>query len=224
MRRITRAPNVLPIILLVLAMASFQAGASIAKTMFPIIGAAGAVTLRVVLGTLILAVIMKPWRARLARESRRALVIYGISLGVMNLLFYLALSRIPLGIAVALEFSGPLAVAVCTSRRTLDFCWIVLAIAGLLLILPITNQTSPLDPVGTLYALGAGVCWALYIVFGRKAGTAHGAHTVVLGSVLSSIVVAPIGLATAGLALLSRSMLLPRTRRCGPLNRPALQS
>jgi inner membrane transporter RhtA len=209
MQRISRAPNVLPIILLVLAMASFQAGASIAKTMFPIIGAAGAVTLRVVLGTLILAVIMKPWRARIARDSRLALVIYGISLGVMNLLFYLALSRIPLGIAVALEFSGPLTVAVCTSRRPLDFCWIVLAVAGLLLILPITHQTSPLDPIGTLYALGAGVCWALYIVFGRKAGSAHGAHTVVLGSVLSSIVVAPIGLATAGSALLSRSMLLP---------------
>src|ERR1700761_7959029 len=113
MQRITRASNVLPIILLVLAIASFQAGASIAKTMFPLIGAAGTVTLRVVLGTLILAVIMKPWRARIARESRGSLLIYGVSLGVMNLLFYLALSRIPLGVAVALEFSGPLAVAVC---------------------------------------------------------------------------------------------------------------
>jgi inner membrane transporter RhtA len=200
---------VLPITLLVLAMASFQAGASIAKTMFPLIGAIGTVTVRIVLGTIILAITMKPWRARIAPGSRRALVIYGLSLGLMNLCFYIALSRIPLGIAVAVEFSGPLAVAVFTSRRALDFCWIVLAIGGLLLLLPIAHQGSRLDPVGMLYALGAGAFWALYIIFGRKAGAAHGAQTVVLGSVISTIVIAPIGLATAGSALFSRAVLLP---------------
>jgi inner membrane transporter RhtA len=136
-------------------------------------------------------------------------VIYGTSLGVMNLCFYMALSRIPLGITVALEFSGPLAVAVLTSRRALDFCWIVLAVAGLLLLLPIAPEVSRLDPVGMLYALAAGACWALYIIFGREAGAAHGAQTVVLGSIISTIVVAPIGLATAGSALWSRSVLLP---------------
>jgi inner membrane transporter RhtA len=136
-------------------------------------------------------------------------VIYGMSLGLMNLCFYIALSRIPLGIAVAVEFSGPLAVAVFTSRRALDFCWIMLAIGGLLLLLPIAHQGSQLDPVGVLYAFGAGACWALYIIFGRKAGAAHGAQTVVLGSVISTIVIAPIGLATAGSALLSPSVLLP---------------
>jgi inner membrane transporter RhtA len=107
------------------------------------------------------------------------------------------------------EFSGPLAVAVFTSRRALDFCWIVLAIGGLLLLLPIAHQGGRLDPVGMLYALGAGAFWALYIIFGRKAGATHGAQTVVLGSVISTIVIAPIGLATAGTALLSRSVLLP---------------
>jgi inner membrane transporter RhtA len=206
---IRRAPIVLPITLLLLAMASFQAGASIAKTMFPLVGAIGTVTLRIVLGTAILAITMKPWRTRIAPGARRALLIYGMSLGLMNLCFYLALSRLPLGIAVAVEFSGPLAVAVFTSRRTLDFCWIVLAVGGLLLLLPVAHPGSRIDPVGMLYALGAGACWALYIIFGRTAGAAHGTQTVVLGSIISTIVIAPIGLATAGSALLSRSVLLP---------------
>jgi len=200
---------VLPIALLLLAMASFQAGASIAKTMFPLVGPVGMVTVRIVLGTAILAIILKPWRARIAPASRQALVVYGVSLGVMNLCFYAALSRIPLGVTVAVEFSGPLAVAVFTSRRGLDFCWVVLAIGGLLLLLPIGHLGAGIDPVGILYALGAGACWALYIVFGQKAGAAHGAQTVALGSVISTIIIAPIGLVTAGSALLSRSILLP---------------
>ena len=198
-----------PIALLLLAMASFQAGASIAKTMFPLVGPVGMVTVRIVLGTAILAIILKPWRARIAPASRQALVVYGVSLGVMNLCFYAALSRIPLGVTVAVEFSGPLAVAVFTSRRGLDFCWVVLAIGGLLLLLPIGHLGAGIDPVGILYALGAGACWALYIVFGQKAGAAHGAQTVALGSVISTIIIAPIGLVTAGSALLSRSILLP---------------
>src|SRR5580692_5237701 len=206
---IRRAPSVFPIIVLVVAMASFQAGASIAKTMFPLVGAIGTVTLRIVLGTIILVITMKPWRARIAPGSRPALLIYGLSLGLMNLCFYIALSRIPLGIAVAVEFSGPLAVAVFTSRRALDFCWIGLAGGGLLLLLPIAHQGSRLDPVGMLYALAAGACWALYIIFGREAGAAYGAQTVVLGCIISTLVIAPIGLATAGSALLSRSVLLP---------------
>ncbi len=206
---IRRAPSVIPIALLLLAIASFQAGASIAKTMFPLVGAIGMVTVRTVLGTAILAITMKPWRARTAPGSRWALVIYGMSLGLMNLCFYQALSRIPLGIAVAVEFSGPLAVAVFNSRRPLDFCWVALAVGGLLLLLPIAQPGSRIDPVGILYALGAGACWALYIIFGRKAGAGHGLQTVALGSIISTIVIAPIGLATAGPALLSRSILLP---------------
>jgi inner membrane transporter RhtA len=206
---IRTAPTVFPIILLLLAIASFQAGASIAKTMFALIGPIGMVTLRTVLGTAILAITMKPWRARIAPGSRRALVLYGLSLGLMNLCFYLALSRIPLGIAVAVEFSGPLAVAVLNSRRAVDFCCVVLAIGGLLLLMPIAQPASRIDPIGILYALGAGACWALYIIFGRRAGADHGLQTVALGSVISTIVIAPLGLVTAGTALLSRSVLLP---------------
>jgi inner membrane transporter RhtA len=202
-------PSLVPIALLLLAMASFQAGASIAKTMFPVAGAVGMVTVRIVLGTAILALTLRPWRARIAPESRSALIIYGISLGLMNLCFYSSISRIPLGVAVALEFSGPLAVAVLTSRRALDFCWVLLAVAGLVLLLPIGQLDNRIDPIGILYALAAGFWWGLYIIYGRRAGADHGTQTVALGSVISTIIVAPIGLATAGARLFTRSLLLP---------------
>ncbi len=204
------ASSVLPIALLLLAMASFQAGAAIAKTVFPLVGPIGMVTVRIVLGTVILAITLRPWRIRIAPSSRHALLLYGLSLGVMNLCFYTALSRIPLGLAVAVEFSGPLAVAVFNSRRAVDFCWVVLATAGLLLLLPIAHLGGGIDLVGILYALGGGACWAFYIIFGQKAGADHGAQTVALGSMISTLIIAPIGLATVGPAmLLSRAVLLP---------------
>lgn len=197
------------IALLLLAMASFQSGASIAKTMFPVVGAAGMVTLRIGFGTVILALALRPWRARITHANWRPLLGYGVSLGTMNLLFYSSLSLIPLGIAVALEFSGPLAVAVLASRRAVDFAWIVLACAGLVLLLPLGHVGPALDGLGVLYALGAGACWALYIIFGQRAGAHHGAQTVALGTLISSIVVVPIGIASAGATLLSRSVVLP---------------
>src|SRR6266567_183217 len=131
--------RVLPVALLLAAMASVQAGASIAKTLFPVVGPVGMVAVRTALGTLILCAALRPWRARITSSTWRPLVVYGVSLGVMNLLYYLALSRVPLGIAVALEFTGPLAVAVLSSRRLIDFCWILLAAAGLLLLLPVAH-------------------------------------------------------------------------------------
>jgi inner membrane transporter RhtA len=201
--------NLLPIALLLAAMASVQAGASIAKTMFPIIGPIGMVAVRIALGTIILCVVMRPWRARITARTWRPLAVYGVVLGVMNLFYYLALSRVPLGITVAIEFTGPLAVAVLSSHRLIDFCWILLAAAGLVLLLPVTHIGVGTDPVGALYALAAGACWALYIVYGKKAGADHGAQTVALGSVISAIIVVPIGLIDRGHALFSSSILLP---------------
>src|ERR1700761_3222192 len=116
-----------PIALLLLAMASVQAGASIAKTMFPIVGPVGMVALRIAMGTAILCLVLRPWQVRIKSDSWRSLAVYGVSLGVMNLFYYLSLSRVPLGISVALEFTGPLAVAIAASRRWVDFFWIALA-------------------------------------------------------------------------------------------------
>jgi len=206
---IRRASTLFPIALLLLAMVSVQAGASIAKTMFPVIGPIGMVAVRIAFGTLILAVVMRPWRVRISRRSWRALVVYGVSLGVMNLFYYLALSKIPLGIAVAVEFTGPLAVAVFASRRAIDFCWVLLAAAGLVLLLPIANVSAGIDPVGALEALAAGGCWALYIIYGKRAGADHGAHTAALGSVISAILIVPVGLINSGPSLLATSILVP---------------
>src|SRR5215469_10691208 len=119
------------VLLLLIAMGSIQVGASLAKTLFHTVGAAGAVALRTALATLILAIVLKPWRARFTAASWPALAIYGVSLGVMNFLYYLALRTVPLGITVALEFTGPLAVAVLSSRRAIDFLWAALAAVGL---------------------------------------------------------------------------------------------
>jgi inner membrane transporter RhtA len=201
--------NLLPITLVMAAMASVQAGASIAKTLFPVVGPVGMVTVRIALGTIILCIVMRPWRTRITSSTWRPLAVYGVSLGVMNLLYYLALTRVPLGITVALEFTGPLAVAVLSSHRLLDFCWILLAAAGLILLLPVAHIGVGTDPVGALYALAAGGCWALYIIYGQKAGAHHGAQTAALGSLISALIIVPIGLADRGLALFSGSILLP---------------
>lgn len=195
------------VLLLLIAMSSIQLGASLAKTLFHSVGAPGAVALRTALATLMLAVVLRPWRARFAAGSWPALAVYGVSLGIMNFLYYMALRTVPLGITVSLEFTGPLAVAVLTSRRPVDFLWIALAAAGLAVLLPIGHTHAGIDPTGALFALGAGACWAMYIVFGKKAGADYGAQAVALGSVIASIIVVPIGIAEAGTALLSMAAL-----------------
>ncbi len=202
-QRASHRPLVLPVLLLLIAMVSIQAGASLAKALFHIIGAPAAVALRTALATIVLVAALRPWRARITARSWRALAAYGVSLGVMNFLYYMALRTVPLGIAVALEFTGPLAVALFSSRQLTDFLWIVLAAAGLLLLLPLGHVGTPIDPAGALFALGAGGCWALYIVYGQKAGTDHGAQAVALGSVIASVIVVPIGIAQVGSALLA---------------------
>src|SRR3989440_8609535 len=201
-----RSPLV-PVLLLLIAMGSIQAGASLAKTLFHSVGAPGAVALRTALATIMLVVVLRPWRARLTAGSWRPLAVYGAALGVMNFLYYMALRTVPLGITVALEFTGPLAVAMVSSRRPIDFLWILLAAAGLFLLLPLGAGGPGNGPTGVLFALGAGACWALYIVFGQRAGADHGAQAVALGSVIASIIVVPVGVVAAGSALLSLEAL-----------------
>ena len=202
-----RTALLVPITLLVVAMVSIQSGASLAKNLFPLVGAEGTTTLRLVLGAIILSLVMQPWRARLSLHNCRALVAYGLALGGMNLLFYMSLQRIPLGIAVALEFTGPLALALFASRRLLDFVWVVLAVVGLWMLLPTGATQHAVDPIGAALALSAGVFWALYIVFGQKAGAEHGRQTVVLGTWVAALLVLPIGVWHAGSDLLSLDLL-----------------
>jgi inner membrane transporter RhtA len=196
-----------PIAALIAAMFCFQLGAVIAKGLFPVVGAAGTTALRMALAALILLAVWRPWRMRLSLRELQVIVMYGLAMGFMNLFFYLSLSSIPLGIAVALEFAGPLALAMAASRRPIDFVWIVMAALGLLALLPLGLGSKPLDSAGVAYGLAAGFFWALYIYFGRKAGTAHGGRTTALGMVVGAILIVPIGVAQAGAQLLSAAIL-----------------
>ena len=188
-------------------MFGFQAGAAMAKTLIPVVGAVGAVSLRLALATAMLLPVARPWRLRMSLPEARTIVIYGAALGCMNLLFYLSLQRIPLGIAVALEFTGPLAVAVFAAIRPLDFLWVALAILGVLMVLPLGGGVQALPPLGLACALGAGACWALYIIYGRRAGLQGGVQTTALGMLVASILVVPIGVAQVGGALFSLAIL-----------------
>ncbi len=187
----------LPVAVILIAMLSIQSGASLAKSLFPLVGAPGVTALRIVLGTAILVVIFKPWRLRFKKEQRLPLLFYGLSLGAMNYLFYLSIQTIPLGIAVALEFTGPLAVALFSSRRPVEFIWGVLAVLGLWFLLPLGQSVAEIDLTGAALALGAGACWAVYILTGQRAGEEHGPATVALGSLIAAIVFVPIGMAQA---------------------------
>ena len=201
------AATLFPIGLLLIAMASIQSGASLAKSMFPIVGAQGTTTLRLIFASIIMLLLLRPWRAKLSTRALRTVIIYGMALGGMNFLFYMSLRTVPLGIAVALEFTGPLAVALYASRRAVDFLWIGLAVIGLLLLIPIGQTSASIDLVGASYALGAGVCWALYILYGQKAGAENGIQTAALGVMIAALFVAPIGIAHAGSALLTPALL-----------------
>lgn len=202
-----KTPIWLPVVVLIVAMASIQSGASLAKSLFPVVGAPGVTALRLALGTLILAVVFKPWRLRFTRSQRMPLLVYGLALGAMNYLFYLSIRTVPLGIAVALEFTGPLAVALFGSRRPVDFLWVALAVLGLWFLLPLGQDVTHVDPLGAACALGAGVCWAIYIIAGQKAGAEHGPATVAIGSLIAAVVFVPIGAVAAGEALWHWSVL-----------------
>jgi inner membrane transporter RhtA len=196
-----------PIAVLIAAMFCFQLGAVLAKGLFPLVGAVGTTALRMALAALILLAVWRPWRLRLNWREARVIVMYGLAMGCMNFFFYLSLRSIPLGIAVALEFAGPLALAMAASRRAIDFMWILMAALGLLALLPLGFASKSLDTAGVFYGLAAGFFWALYIYFGRKAGAAHGGQTTALGMVVGAIVIVPIGVAQAGPHLFSMAIL-----------------
>jgi inner membrane transporter RhtA len=195
------------VISLVVAMVSFQAGASIAKHLIPLVGAPGTTALRLGISAMTMALVQRPWRHLPSRRALPVVLVYGLSLGTMNFVFYMSLRTIPLGIAVGLEFLGPLALALANSRHRLDIVWILLAAGGLVLLLPISPASAHLDPVGVLFALAAGACWALYIVFGQRAGRAHGASAATWGMLIAAAWIVPFGVASAGRALLKPDIL-----------------
>ncbi|AGH95993.1 EamA family transporter [Pseudobdellovibrio exovorus] len=180
-------------------MASIQSGASLAKSLFYILTPQGVTALRLLFSSLLLLLVWRPWRYTLDRSIWKSIFLYGASLGGMNLLFYMALQRIPLGVAVALEFTGPLLVALLASRHLRDLLWVGLAILGILLLLPLgLIDGANLDPVGITYALLAGACWALYIIFGQRTGSSVPSGVITAwGMLVAAIAVVPFGVFVA---------------------------
>jgi inner membrane transporter RhtA len=192
------------------SLVSLAVGTSFAKSLFPALGAEGTTAYRIVFATLMLMAVFRPWRRKWVWADALPLGLYGVTLGVMNLLFYSAIKTIPFGVAIAIEFTGPLAVAVWTSKKASDWIWVALAITGLALLLPLPggDASSALDPVGMFFAFTAGICWALYIVFGQRVAQRYGSMATPMGMLAAAIVVAPIGVFHAGTAMLDPQWLM----------------
>jgi len=194
---------------LISSLTSLAIGTSFAKSLFPALGPEGTTAYRLVFATLMLMAVFRPWRRQWVWADALPLGLYGVTLGIMNLLFYSAIKTIPFGVAIAIEFTGPLAVAVWTSKKASDWLWVALAALGLGLLLPLpgADTAAALDPRGMAFALAAGLCWALYIVFGQRVAKRYGAMATPMGMLAAALVVAPIGIAHAGSALLDPQWL-----------------
>ena len=190
-----------PVVLVLGAISSVQVGAALAKTLFDEIGASGTVFIRVLFAALVLVLV---WRPRVSDRSRGDLwlaVLFGLTLAAMNLAFYSALDRIPLGITVTLEFVGPLGVAVAGSRGALDLLWVGLAAAGILLLSDFGS--ADLDGLGVALALLAGGFWAAYILLSARVGRVFpGGSGLALAMVVAAGLLLPVGVADAGADLL----------------------
>jgi inner membrane transporter RhtA len=201
---LARAPSG---VLVVSAIASVQFGAAIAATLFDRVGPAGTVLLRLCFGSIVLLLV---WRPRLGGRSRSELTlaaVFGLALAAMNLSFYGALQRIPLGIAVALEFIGPLTVALIGSRRVADLLWVALAALGIVALTQ--GDAHALNGLGVALALIAGVFWGAYILLNARVGRAFpGGTGLALAMCVATVAAAPLGLVEGGSHLLDAESLL----------------
>jgi inner membrane transporter RhtA len=202
--RVRRAEVVPAPVLVLGGIASVQCGAAIAIKLFPQVGAGGAVFLRLALSAAILCLLTRPGSAAI-RGDLALMLSFGVVLALMNLSFYLALDRIPLGVAVTIEFLGPLAVAIGGSRRLLDLAWVGLAAAGVVLL---AGGGGHLSVTGVGFAVLAGVCWAGYILLSQRVGRAvPGLTGLAVALAAGGLVVAPYGIADGGAALVEVSTI-----------------
>jgi inner membrane transporter RhtA len=197
-------------VLVMLSIFSAQLGAAIAKTLFDSLGPGGTVFLRVAFAALVLLLLVRPTLGGHDRAAYLVAGLFGLALAGMNFSLYLAIDRIPLGVAVTLEFLGPLGVAVAGSRRMLDLLWVLLAATGILLLAPLGMfGGTDLDPVGVAFALLAGCFWASYILLSARTGSAFpGGTGLVIALCVGTVVLVPFGIAGAGYALLDPKLLL----------------
>jgi inner membrane transporter RhtA len=201
-RGISALEPVPPVAMVLAAATSIQFGAALAATLFDDLGPAGTSLLRLGFAAVALLAIWRPRPSRHNPRHLRLALLFGLALGAMNLCFYEALDRLPLGVAVTIEFAGPVGVAVALSRRRLDLLWVALAVVGILLL------TDPfgaggLNGVGIAYVLGAAACWAAYIVVGQRASRVFSGGTgLSLAAVVAALVPLGPGIAQGGATLL----------------------
>lgn len=208
-RRPVRAPAAL---LVLGSCTSLQVGAALATRLFPMAGATGTTLLRLAIAAAALLAATRPRVRAWNRAQWRAVVLFGLSLGAMNGFFYAAISRIPLGVAVTVEFLGPLALAAVLSRRARDLGWVLLALAGVLVLGWAGHAGSgggALDAAGLLFALGAAGFWALYILTGARAGAAvPGRGGLAVALTVAALLSLPLGASGAAHALARPSLIL----------------
>ena len=197
----------LPIAAVICAMLGFQIGATLAKQLFHDVGPEGAATLRLTFGAAMLIGVVRPWRNWPRPAPLVPLLGLGLSTAAAILMFFEALNRLPQGMVVALQFLGPLSIAIFGSRRAVDLIWAILAGSGVWLLVGSGLAGGPIDPVGVAWALGAGAGWAGYILFGRAVSASFGASTAGLALVVAAVLVAPIGLQHSGAALFNPALL-----------------
>ncbi|CAM2936386.1 EamA family transporter [Acinetobacter celticus] len=194
------------VLYMVLSMISYQISASFAKQLFTVLDPLSVTILRLCFAAIIVCVMFRSWQIfkRLPYLKWRDLLCYSTALCCMNVLFYMSLGKLPQGIAVGLEFIGPLGLALLSIQRRSDYIWVLLAIIGIALMVPWGQTTSAnFSLVGAACALGAGLCWAFYIYFGQKVVHQNmGMHALTIAISLSALVLLPIGLYNNAPALL----------------------
>jgi inner membrane transporter RhtA len=193
--------------LMLLAIVSIQIGAAVATSLFAALGPSGTVFLRVAFSAVLLMLASRPRIDRTARRHLGVLLLFGLVIGTMNLCFYQSIARIPLGVAVTIEFIGPLAVAAATTRRLPDFLWIALAALGVVLLAPDLGQQ--LDTLGVVFAGLAGVCWGAFVLLSIRVGKAlPKGDGLALAMVVAALFLLPFGHAGAVVALADPLLLL----------------
>ncbi|MEM7223570.1 MAG: EamA family transporter [Pseudomonadota bacterium] len=196
-----------PPVLVLLAILSIQLGAALAIDLFATFGPVGTAFLRIAISAVLLAALARPKLDGTLRKNLGLIVCYGIVLATMNACFYMSIARIPLGVAVTIEFLGPLGVAVAASRRPRDLLWVGLALAGVAILSP--KIGGDLDPLGVLYAAIAGCMWALFVLISVRVGkTFEGGSGLALGMVVATLVLLPVSWASAGTLLTHPSLII----------------
>ena len=204
----SKTSTLLPLLAVLGSIISLCVGTSFGKSLFPIIGPSGTAAVRVIFAAFVLIPIFQPWKQPLSLKSMKVIALYGLVLAVMNSVFYESIQRLPLGIAIAIEFTGPLTVAIASSRRIIDFVWIALAAIGLGLLLPLAPGAVALDPLGICFAFTAAVLWALYIILGKKMAHLPSGQATALGVLCAGLVLMPVGIIKAGPHLLEPQILI----------------